>query len=59
MEYNERKTQEAIENELELYQGIKDSLWKLDYSDIRIQSSFRKLRHHLDQMILHLGKLTK
>lgn len=43
--------------ELEIYEEIKLKLLNHDYIDIKMQSSYRKLRHHLDQMILRLEKL--
>jgi hypothetical protein len=44
-------------DELRMYESIKKELLGHDYNDIKMQSSYRKLRHHLDQMILHLQKL--
>ena len=46
-----------MEDELEFYRAIKRRLLGKDYEDMKLHSSFRKLRHHLDQMIVQLEKL--
>lgn len=47
MEYDEQ---------LKMYKDFKACLMHLDYESVEMQSSFRKLRHHLDQIIVQLEK---
>jgi len=48
-----------IEPEIDRYKSIKGLLFGVDYEEIGLQSSFRKMRHHIDRMILQLEELKK
>ena len=45
------------EEQLKMYNDFKDCVYGRDYRDIKLQSNFRKLRHHLDQIIMQLESL--
>ncbi len=49
----------SYKEQVEYFKGVKEKLHveKVDYLDISMQSSYRKLRHHLDQLIVKLDKL--
>lgn len=42
------------EEQLKMYKDFKSCLMHLDYEDVKLQSSYRKLRHHLDMLIVML-----
>lgn len=48
-----------FKEQLETYKMIKKELIGMDYEDISLQSSYRKLRHHLDQIIVKIEKVVE
>lgn len=51
------RQEELLEEQIELYTMIKFQVFGQDYKDPKLQASYRKLRHHLDQMILRMESL--
>lgn len=46
-----------IETEIELYESIKKALVPKTYEEQTVYRTYAKIRHHIDQMLVHLGQL--
>jgi hypothetical protein len=57
MDFGLMDERDDVERTLVYYKELKQDLMYKDYDDFELQSSYRKIRHHLDRMILRLEAL--